>query len=216
MKRIWILLLLVGFLGGCQQPGGTELRSTSAARAKSEELHYFEPEFSALLDQVTTKLERVCAMDARHEDRLNGCIRDQFAAAFDDSGQGRRSCDFHIGVADFIGCVAVGNTFIDIRHRLDDDSPVPAQFWREEGAMINALVQTIVKHGIDACGVSSDSRQVRGCVEDWFEKQVALPSGLTGRCDQQTTDKDRYGCIVEAVMLRYLQDHVPRLGAVNT
>jgi hypothetical protein len=82
--------------------------------------------------------------------------------------------------------------------------------------MVEALVDTIVKHGIDACGAVDDAQRVRTCVETWFEKQVELPSGLTGRCDAVTTDKDRYGCVVEAAMLRYLQDHVPRLGAIST
>ena len=212
--RIWIILALVGLLCGCQQPG-----SNGGPKSASEDdgkLRYFEPEFSALLDQVVVKLERVCAASVEDADHLNDCLREQFASAFDDSRQGRKHCDFHPGVADYIGCVAIGNTFIDIRHRLSDDSPVPAKFWREEGAMVDALVDTIVKRGIDACDGSADGGKVKTCVMSWFERQVALPSSLVERCDHEATDKDRYGCVVEAVMLRYLQDHVPRLGAIST
>jgi len=215
--RVWIILALVGLLCGCQQPGASGgLQSQSAARqAGEDELRFFEPEFSALIDQVVTKLEDVCSREAAGREGMEGCVRDEFASAFDDSKQGRKNCAFLDSVAEYIGCVAVGNTFIDIRHRLSDDSPVPAGFWREKQAMVDALVDTMAEKGVDVCGVS-DSDRVLACVMEWFSERVALPGSLTERCDAQDDADDRYGCIVEAVMLRYLQDHVPRLGAVNT
>lgn len=215
-RRIWIILALVGTLSGCAQPGGdTSLRS--AAKPGDEDvLRYFEPELSALLDQVVEGLRRACAGNATDDVRLNACLRDQFASAFDDSRQGRRHCDFHTEVVKFIGCIAIGNTLIDVRHRLSDDSPVPAAFWREDDAMVDAFTQTIVEQGIDACGGSEDSKRVRACVIDWFETQVALPTNLADRCQDQSAEEERYTCLVEGMLLRYLQDHVPRLGAVST
>ena len=38
----------------------------------------------------------------------------------------------------------------------------------------------------------------------------------TGRRLSALDEEERYGCFVEGVMLRYLRDHVPRLGAVST
>jgi hypothetical protein len=209
-------MMFVGLLGGCQQPGtnaGLQFASKSDDDGK---LRFFEPEFAGLLDQVVVNLQQACAPSATDEDRLNACLRDHFASAFDDSRQGRRNCDFHSEVSDFIGCVAIGNTLIDVRHRLSDNSPVPAAFWREDDAMINALTETIVKRGVDSCGISGGAERIQKCVMDWFEQQVELPTSLAERCESQSSDKDRYGCFVEGVMLRYLQDHVPRLGATST
>jgi len=219
-RRIGIALLSAFLFGGCQQ-AGTGSAPQSAAEpapgsAVDNKLRFFEPEFSALLDQVVGTLGDACVSSASDGARLDACLRDHFAEAFDDSRQGRRYCDFHADVSDFIGCVAIGNTLIDVRHRLADDTPVPDAFWRQEGAMIDALTETIVKRGIDRCGVSEDSVAVRECVMTWFEQQVDLPENLAGRCEAQPDEKDRYGCFVEGVMLRYLQDHVPRLGAMST
>lgn len=215
VQRIRIALLLAGLLAGCQQPSG-DVGFQSPANGDDGRLRFFEPEFSALLDQAVENLGQACAPSATGDRRLNACLRDHFAAAFDDSREGRRSCDFHSEVSDFIGCVAIGNTLIDVRHRLADDSPVPSGFWREEGAMIDALTETIVRRGVDACGHSAEDKQVRACVMAWFEKRVELPASLSARCEDQSEDKDRYGCFVEGVMLRYMQDHVPRLGAIST
>jgi hypothetical protein len=215
-RRIWMALMLVGLLGGCQQPGGDAGLQSASKPGDDGKLRFFEPEFAALLDQVVASLEQACGPSATDEDRLNTCLRDHFAAAFDDSRQGRRSCDFHREVSEFIGCVAIGNTLIDVRHRLADDSPLPASFWKEDDAMIDALTATIVKRGIDSCGTSGGTQHIQECVMAWFEKRVDLPAALATRCENQSEDKDRYGCFVEGVMLRYLQDHVPRLGATST
>jgi hypothetical protein len=215
-RRIWMALMLVGLLGGCQQPGGDAGLRAASKPGDDGKLRFFEPEFAALLDQVVENLEQACGPSATDEDRLNACLRDHFAAAFDDSRQGRRSCDFHREVSDYIGCVAIGNTLIDVRHRLADDSPLPASFWKQDDAMIDALTETIVKRGIDSCGISGDAGKIQECVMSWFEKRVDLPASLATRCENQSEDKDRYGCFVEGVMLRYLQDHVPRLGATST
>jgi hypothetical protein len=213
---IGIALLLAGSVSGCQQPGGDANPQSAARHEDDGKLRFFEPEFSALLEEVVAQLERACWSSSSDEDRLNGCLRENFAAAFDDSRQGQRACDFHPEVSDFIGCVAIGNTLIDMRHRLSDDSPLPAAFWREEEVMIDTLTESIVKRGIDSCGISGAKERVEACVMAWFEKQVDLPTPLAARCESQTVDRDRYSCIVEGVMVRYLQDHVPRLGATST
>jgi hypothetical protein len=215
MPRLWTILLLAALLAGCQQAGGPS-GTRSASMRNDEKLRFFEPEFTAVLDQVVENLGHACAPSATNEDRLNACLREHFAEAFDDSRQGRRACDFHVDVSDYIGCVAVGNTLIDIRHRLADDSPVPAAFWREEDAMIDALGETIIDRGVDRCGVSGGTDRVEACVMSWFEDEIDLPTSLAERCEKQSNDKDRYGCFVEGVMVRYLQDHAPRLGAMST
>jgi len=213
--RIAMALALVGWLAGCQQPGGPAPQSASRTD-EGGELRFFEPEFATLLDQVVDHLSQACAPSATDENRLNTCLRDHFATAFDDSREGRRSCAFHADVSAYIGCIAIGNTLIDLRHRLADETPLPANFWREDDAMIDALTQTIVKRGIDACGISGGNARIEACVLDWFTRQIDLPADMTARCEGQSVEKDRYSCIVEGIMVRYLQDHVPRLGAVST
>jgi hypothetical protein len=215
MRKIRTVLLLAALLAGCQQPGqGTGVQS--ATLREDEKLHFFEPEFAAVLDQVVDHLGQACAPSATNEDRLNACLRDQFAEAFDDSRQGRRECDFHSEVSDFVSCVTIGNSLIDIRHRLSDDRPVTSAFWHEEDAMVDALTDTIVERGVDRCGSSGPAERIQACVMSWFEQEVALPAGLAGRCEGQSDDKARYVCFVEGVMVRYLQDHVSRLGAIST
>jgi hypothetical protein len=215
-RRIGIALMLAGLLGGCQQPGGAE-GPQSAARVEGEgKLRFFEPEFTALLNQVVENLEQACTSSATDAGRLNGCLRDRFVAAFDDSREGRQNCGFHTEVSDFIGCVAIGNTLIDLRRRLADTSPLPATFWRKEDAMVEALSQSIVTRGIDNCGTAGGKTRLESCIIDWFERQVELPQTLSVRCDGQSEERDRLGCVIEGVMLRYLQDHVPRLGAMST
>jgi hypothetical protein len=217
-RSAWQLLLalaLAGLLAGCQQTGGAAPQSASESRDDGR-LRFFEPEFATLLDQVVDHLSEACGPSAADEARLNTCLRDHFAQAFDDSREGRRSCAFHADVSAYVGCIAIGNTLIDLRHRLADDTPLPANFWREDAAMIDALTDTIVKRGIDACGVSGSNERIQACVLDWFSKQIDLPPDMTARCADQSEEKDRYSCIIEGTMVRYLQDHVPRLGAIST
>ena len=213
--RLLMALTLAGLLAGCQQPGGASQQSASHA-GEGQELRFFEPEFATLLNQAIDHLGETCAPSATDEDRLNACLRDHFAAAFDDSREGRRSCAFHVDVSDYIGCIAIGNTLIDLRRRLADDTPLPANFWREDDAMVDAMAKTIARQGIEACGMSEGDARIRACVMDWFAKEIDLPADMTSRCVGQSVEADRYSCIIEGIMVRYLQDHVPRLGAIST
>jgi len=213
MRSVWIALLSAFLLAGCQQPGGGT--GVQSATANGEEPRFFESEFDEVLDQALGGLVKAC-MPTTDEDRLNNCLRDHFADAFDDSRQGRHECDFYREVAEYMGCVAFGNTLLEIRHRLSDDSPVPAAFWREDEARIDALTKTIVDQGIDHCGTSGGTDELKTCVMTWFEKELALPSRMAERCEKQSDEKDRYVCFIEGVMIQYMQDHVSRLGAVST
>jgi hypothetical protein len=157
-----------------------------------------------------------CSAQRQSPDKINNCIRDRFADAFDDSGQGRRNCDFHTALADYLGCVAIGNTLIDLRHRMSDDTPVPAGFWSGDTAMSEALISSIVKHGLDACGASGPSDWMEGCLMSWFEQRLALPPDMADRCNARAAEGEREKCWGEAFMLRFMRERVPRLGAVST
>jgi hypothetical protein len=202
-------------LCACQQAGNAPRPETSARSAGDGDPHYFEPEFDGLLSQMIAKLGGACASHADNPQSWDRCLRDRFAQAFDDSGQGRKACEHHSGLTDFIGCIALGNTFLDIRRRLLDTSPVPAGFWSGDGAMVDAVMDSVVRHGMVACGTSGSEPQLVACVDSWFEKQLDLPETLVARCRANAAADAQQGCFGEAVMLRYLQDHVPRLDAVS-
>jgi hypothetical protein len=216
LVRIWTAFALLLLLSACQQAGGVRPETTVNA-GNGSAMHYFEPEFDSMFTELGNKLERACVGRAVDTESLQACIRDQFAQAFDDSGQGRGECDHHSGVAEFMTCVAIGNTFIDVRRRLSDTSPLPSGFWTGESSMSEAVVDSIARRGIDACDESDDSEQVALCVENWFEDRLDLPAELTARCEAGAMDDEkRHACLGEAIMLRYMQDHVMRVDAVST
>ena len=216
--RAWMIVALACFVGACQQAGNQGVSATQSSRAagSDSERHYFDPEIDALMSEIGRNLARACFPHAQDEQAFEECIRDQFSAAFDDSGQGRTSCDFHAALGDFLGCVTVGNSLIDLRHRLADDSPVPAGFWSGDKAMSDALTRTIIRRGTDACAASFEGAQLTDCLNDWFERRLALPTSLTDRCNANASGDDRQRCMGEAFLLHFLQDHVPRLGATST
>jgi hypothetical protein len=213
--RTWLILLFAGLLAACQQPAGIASAPTRSSHLDTDP-SYFQPEVDALLDQVAGELAGICVDRATSKERFDACIREEFAHAFDDSGVGHKSCAFHAALTDFLDCIAVGNAFIDVRHRLSDDSPVPAGYWSGRSAMADALASTVVSRGVKVCGETGGLKQLTACVETWFEKQLALPARLTERCNAKAAGEERQGCIGEAFMLRYLQDHAPRVGAIST
>ena len=215
--RAWVILMVAVLLGACQQPqtAGQAQPSTTAS-SRGTEPHYFEPEVNALMSEIGTRLGGACMVQIQTKDKFNACLRDEFSAAFDDSGMGRKNCNFHTSVADFFSCIAVGNTLLDLRHRLSDDSPVPAGFWSGDSAMSGAIIDTVIKKGADACGTSSTPDNLTDCIETWFEQRLDLPEALTQRCATSAPAANRQKCLGEAFMLRYMQDHAPRLGSTST
>ncbi len=213
--RAGLILLCAGLLAACQQPGGVAPAPAGSTHS-DRNVAYFQPEVDAVLDQVAGALGGICIDRTTSKGGFEACIRNEFAHAFDDSGVGHKGCAFHPALSDFLDCVAVGNAFIDVRHRLSDDSPLPAGYWSGRNAMAGALASTVVSRGVKVCGATEDLAVLSACVETWFEKQLALPARLTDRCDDKAPVNDRQVCIGDAFMLRYLQDHAPRVGAVST
>jgi hypothetical protein len=234
--RLWLAILMLCGLAACAQMGGGQPGGPGGGRpgggqtggaaatpsvakadaAANKGFRFFAPEFEGLVQDMGGKLVVACGGFGRSGARLENCMRDRFAAAFDDSGQGRSECQFHTVLTDYIGCVAIGNTFIDIRRRLADASPLPGGFWTGSGAMTDALVKSIVGRGLAACGDSGASQAVEDCVDSWFEKSLDLPAGMTARCPAPGAGSLREGCLAEATMVRYMQEHVARLDAVST
>lgn len=214
--RVWLIVALAALLGACQPTASVAPVQEPAGPASADSgPRYFDPEVEALMSEIGEKLGRAC-VDRPTRIAFDNCIRDQFAVAFDDSGLGRKSCDFHTALADFLGCVVVGNSLIDLRHRLSDDSPVPAGFWSGDSAMSDALIATIIRQGAAACDKPEASGSIEDCLNDWFERGIALPPDLASRCDAVALERDREQCLGEAFMLRFLQDHTPRLGGIST
>jgi hypothetical protein len=209
--RIVPVVLFALMLSACQQPAPDV--PASANDAQQPPLRFFEPEFAALQNQMLIGLASGCRMRASEAALFDRCLRERTAAAFDDSGEGRTHCAFHPGFGDFFDCIAMGNTLIDVMRRMTDTSPLPAGFWDGNDAMIRALSRSIVSRGVANCRTDATAPTLNRCIDQWFEDHLALVPDLTRRCPSQVDT--RQACLVEAVMVRFMRDHVPRLSAIG-
>lgn len=212
--RIILGLILLLLLTGCQQTGSQRPADAADGGGGQGRLRFFEPEFAALQGEMMFNLADACQTRSDDVQLFDRCLRDRVASAFDDSGEGRKNCAFHAGFGAFLGCVAMGNTFIDVMHRIADDSPLPHGFWTGDDAMIRALSRSIASRGVTNCADSASQEELDGCIGRWFEQRLELASSLTERCPSGDAE-GRNTCLVEAVTIRFMQDHVPRLSAVG-
>jgi hypothetical protein len=212
--RIVSLLFAGLMLAACQQAGLTATSDAKSGDSSHRALRFFEPEFSALQNQMLLSLADACQSRAVEVVLFDRCLRDRVATAFDDSGEGRSHCAFHAGFGEFLDCVAMGNTFIDVMRRMTDTAPVPTGFWTGGDAMIRALSRSIVSKGLASCRSEASEPTLNRCIDSWFEEHLGLASALTQRCPSGADDA-RQACLVEAVMIRFMQDHVPRLSAIG-
>jgi hypothetical protein len=213
--RILPVILAALLLAACQQAGPTATGATTTASDRpARELRFFEPEFSALQNQMLVNLADACQARATEATLFDRCLRARVAAAFDDSGEGRVHCAFHTEFGAFLDCVATGNTFIDMMRRMTDTATVPDGFWADGEAMIHVLSRSIVSQGVANCRSEATAPMLNRCIDHWFEEHLALAGSLTRRCPRDEEDS-RQACLVEAVMIRFMQDHVPRLSAIG-
>ncbi len=213
--RFVAVIIAALMLAACQQAGPATTAAKSAdAEHGRQPFRFFEPEFSALQNQMLVSLADACQTRATDASLFDHCLRERVAAAFDDSGEGRTECAFHTGFGEFLDCVAMGNTFIDVMRRMTDDQPLPNGFWKGGDAMVRTLSRAIVSKGVANCGGEAAGATLDRCIDRWFEDRLALASSLTQRCPSGE-DQSRTACLVEAVMVRFMQDHVPRLSAIG-
>jgi hypothetical protein len=219
MRILWVILAVL-LLSACQQPGqdaagGTAGHATATSADPSPPgYRFFEAEFTTLKNEMLISLADACQARAGEIDLFDRCLRERVASAFDDSGEGRTHCAFHSAFGEFVDCVAMGNTFIDLRRRMTDTSPLPEGFWNGGKDMIRALSRSIVSKGVANCRSQTTDPTLNSCVDRWFEEHLELAPDLTRRCPPDTNES-RTACLVEAVMIRYMQDHVPRLSAIG-
>jgi len=207
--RILSVIIAVLILAGCQQTG-----PATTAQEAAPHLRFFEPEFAALQNEMLANLAEACRTRAAETTAFDRCLREHVATAFDDSGEGRVHCASRAGFGDFVDCIAMGNTFIDLRRRMTDTSPLPDGFWKGGDAMVRALSSSIVSKGVANCRNAATGPTLNNCIDHWFEDHLALAAALTDRCPPEKDDS-RTACLVEAVMIRFMQDHVPRLSAIG-
>jgi hypothetical protein len=208
--RILPLILAALVLAGCQQAGP----AAPAPEAGKKALRFFEPEFAALQNQMLLGLADACQTHAAVAAQFDRCLRERVTAAFDDSGEGRTHCASRADFGEYLDCVATGNTFIDIMRRMTDTAPLPADFWNGGETMIQTLSRSIVSKGVANCPDEATAPALGQCIDRWFEDHLALASSFTKRCPTDP-DENRKVCLVEAVMVRFMQDHVPRLTAIG-
>ena len=210
--RMVIILLAALFLAACQQAGGNA-PALAKDPNKPESLRFFEPELVALQNQLVVNLAEACQAQANAGQQFDRCLRERVSAAFDDSGEGSKNCAFHTAFLEFLDCVALGNTLIDVMRRITDTTPLPAGFWSDGDTMFKTLSRSIIKRGVANCE-QADSKALGTCIDRWFEDRMQLTATLTARCPSDAPG-DRNACLFEAVMIRFMQDHVPRLSAIG-
>jgi hypothetical protein len=213
--RVVCLLLMALLLAGCQQAGSAapDAGDELARDREHHALRFFEPEFAALQKQMLVNLVDACVSHAEATVLFDRCLRERVANAFDDSGEGRKQCAFHAEFGEFVDCVAMGNTFLDVMHRMTDTEAPPAGFWSGDDAMVRALSRSIVSNGVANCRSAADGPALNRCIDGWFEDHLQLSADLTRRCPEEA--EARSACLVEAVMIRFMRDHVPRLTAIG-
>jgi hypothetical protein len=164
--RLLPVIFAALMLAACQQAGSTVATRTDHGQ---QSLRFFEPEFAALQNQMLMSLADACQTRSTAVALFDRCLRERVSAAFDDSGEGRKNCAFHTGFGEFLDCVAMGNTFIDVMRRMTDTSPLPTEFWNGGDAMIRALSRSIVSKGVANCRSEATAPTLNRCIDHWFE-----------------------------------------------
>ena len=224
--RAGLVGLIALGLAACQQPasqGSAAPKSTiaddqAASRFNPEhpdKLRYFPEEGAALKRDVTSRLIDACFKVMSDQVKLDACIRDRFVDAFDDSGKGREGCARFRNNDEFVECLVAGNTILDIRRRLKDTTPLSANFWSGPEAMVKTFVKSVVLIGMESCGENKSDAAAIDCLDGWLTDELDMPSAMIARCPHGLSNPDRQACVGEAIALRYIQEHVPRIAGVG-
>ncbi len=224
--RILMGILAALLLAACQQPAGNAgapagaspevsgLGSEQFGAGKDGQMHYFRAEGDAVGKELAVALLDACYGEIGGLDKaaFQACLRDRMTQAFDDSGKGRAACD-HYGALDaYADCVVIGNMVLQIRHQLQDDSPVGADFWNSKDTMIHAMIKSVVIGATTNCRSAQSELEVMACADEWFAGRLDIPDEYRRRCDANKSDDDREACLGEAVTVQYMRTHMGRIS----
>lgn len=224
--RILAAILTVLLLAACQQPAAKNPAASDDASSASSDLnsfgridrsrtHYFRTENEAMMKELAGVLLAACYDKIQAHDKIgfHACLRDQMAEAFDDSGKGRAGCRHFDGLDDFADCIVVGNMVLDLRHRLEDNSPVPADFWTNRETMVQAMTKSAVIGAAANCAASSETKTtIEACAEKWFIDRLEVPDDLMKQCETDSSGDDRNVCLADAETLQFMRTHMARLA----
>jgi hypothetical protein len=101
---------------------------------------------------------------------------------------------------------------LDLRHRLDDESPVAADFWTSKDSMAHAMIKSVMIGAATNCGTEQSETGVLSCADRWFAGRLGLPDDFMKRCDLTSNDRERQGCLGEAASLQYIRSHLNRIS----
>jgi hypothetical protein len=225
MRFLWAVVAAL-LLAACQQPAGTTASPPPSSADQSSalsglgsggergHLRFFKPEGDAMAKQLAVALLDACYGNVQIQDKtgFHDCLRDRLTDAFDDSRQGRRACGHYTEIDAYTDCVVVGNMVLDLRHRLDDDSPVPADFWTSKDSMAHAMIKSLMIGAAANCGSAPSEAGLLACADKWFAGRLDLPDDFMKRCDATSDDHARQGCLGEAASLQYIRSHLNRIS----
>lgn len=181
---------------------------------KGGQMRYFRAEGDAMSRELAVTLLEACYGKIQSQDKpgFQRCLRERMTTAFDDSGQGRAACDHYSELDAYADCMVVGNMVLQMRHQLEDDSPVGADFWTSKDAMVHAMIKSVVIGATSNCGSAQSESEIMSCADGWFSKRLNLPDEYMARCGGNKSDDDRESCLGEAVTLQYMRVHMDRIS----
>jgi len=224
--QVWLLPLALLLVAACQQPGAESgaASKTAAGAPTTSQFHFddsnqkqfFPDEIAAMQRELTSRMVDACFSKMTERSNLEQCWRDRLADAFDDSGKGRGACAHFTDTKEYSECLAVGNTVLDVRRRLNDTTPVSAKFWSSPDEMVKAFIKSILIQGADSCGLNKSEAAAMDCLDHWLTDKLDMPSELLDRCPHGLANGDRQACFGQAVALRYMREHVGRISGTST
>jgi hypothetical protein len=226
----WFFVFGFLFLAACQQaPGGGKAQPTaSSLDAENDKLpddwstegagtksKYFAAEQEDIGKRMAAGLFGNCYKHAGDEAALDGCLREGLVDAFDDSGQGRRNCKSLSDLDAFTDCVILGNAAVDMLRRMDSKVELEPADWSGRRAFADAMGKVVVTAGIMACGDAKTEASAEICLFDWLETKLAVPEKLARKCSADLVARERGGCLGQATIIRFMQEHIARIPGIG-
>jgi hypothetical protein len=228
----WFALVGLLLLAACQQPQATGTGAGTGTSGPGEPTlgaalndlppdwstkdggstsKYFKKEQEAAGKRVAAALVTACYEHIGDSGALDRCLRDGVVDAFDESGQGRSKCRSLTDLDPFSDCIIIGNAAVDLLQRFDADASLDEELWVGRRSLAAIMSKRVISAAIMACGSAKTETAAEDCAVDWYQTKLALPESLAKKCGEDLRAEDRTGCMTEASILRFVEEHTKRI-----